>query len=152
MRTGEESAEAIVVRKAGKPGTSEGPKNQQKAINRPTAGGVARSHRPERMDPASHAQMFLAEVENAARTLQRAQAIGRSKTLLGQRLECQGSMADGAALRDATRAEEPNAQAIWIHHPLGNRGGMQVISAGFNRRMRKTARPLVWKGHGAQSP
>ena len=23
---------------------------------------------------------------------------------------------------------------------------------GFNRRMRKTARPVVWKGHGAQSP
>jgi hypothetical protein len=24
--------------------------------------------------------------------------------------------------------------------------------AGFNRRMRKTARPVVWKGHGAKSP
>jgi hypothetical protein len=24
--------------------------------------------------------------------------------------------------------------------------------AGFNRRMRKTARPVVWKAHGAQSP
>lgn len=25
-------------------------------------------------------------------------------------------------------------------------------SAGFNRRMRKTARPVVWKAPGAQSP
>jgi len=24
--------------------------------------------------------------------------------------------------------------------------------AGFNRRMRKTARPVVWEGDGAQSP
>ena len=24
--------------------------------------------------------------------------------------------------------------------------------AGFNRRMRKTACPVVWKGHGAKSP
>jgi len=25
-------------------------------------------------------------------------------------------------------------------------------TAGFNRRMRKTACPVVWEGHGAQSP
>jgi hypothetical protein len=27
-----------------------------------------------------------------------------------------------------------------------------VTPAGFNRRMRKTARPVVWKGGGAKSP
>jgi hypothetical protein len=27
-----------------------------------------------------------------------------------------------------------------------------MTSAGFNRRMRKTACPVVWKGCGAQSP
>ncbi len=27
-----------------------------------------------------------------------------------------------------------------------------MTSAGFNRRMRKTACPVVWKGHGAESP
>ncbi len=27
-----------------------------------------------------------------------------------------------------------------------------MTSAGFNRRMRKTACPVVWKGHGAKSP
>jgi len=26
------------------------------------------------------------------------------------------------------------------------------IEAAFNRRMRKTARPVVWEGAGAQSP
>ena len=27
-----------------------------------------------------------------------------------------------------------------------------LTTAGFNRRMRKTARPVVWKAHGSQSP
>jgi hypothetical protein len=27
-----------------------------------------------------------------------------------------------------------------------------LTTAGFNRRMRKIARPVVWKAHGAQSP
>ncbi len=27
-----------------------------------------------------------------------------------------------------------------------------LTTAGFNRRMRRTARPVVWKAHGAQSP
>ncbi len=27
-----------------------------------------------------------------------------------------------------------------------------MTSAGFNRRMRKTACPVVWKGHGVKSP
>ena len=27
-----------------------------------------------------------------------------------------------------------------------------MTSAGFNRRMRKTACPVVWKGHGVQLP
>jgi hypothetical protein len=27
-----------------------------------------------------------------------------------------------------------------------------MTSAGFNRRMRKTACPVVWKGRGAKSP
>ena len=27
-----------------------------------------------------------------------------------------------------------------------------MTSAGFNRRMRKTACPVVWKEHGAKSP
>ncbi len=35
---------------------------------------------------------------------------------------------------------------------VGSCGGTPVTSAGFNRRMRKTARPVVWKGYGAQSP
>ena len=28
----------------------------------------------------------------------------------------------------------------------------RIEAAGFNRRMRKTARPVVWEGDGAQSP
>ena len=39
-----------------------------------------------------------------------------------------------------------------VYPAVGSCGGTPVTSAGFNRRMRKTARPVVWKGYGAQSP
>jgi hypothetical protein len=34
---------------------------------------------------------------------------------------------------------------------MAGRSGLNP-AAGFNRRMRKTACPVVWEGHGAQSP
>ncbi|HPW74394.1 MAG TPA: hypothetical protein PLJ32_00295 [Kiritimatiellia bacterium] len=37
-------------------------------------------------------------------------------------------------------------------HAVGLCGGAFVTPAVSNRRMRKTARPVVWEGHGAQSP
>jgi hypothetical protein len=37
-------------------------------------------------------------------------------------------------------------------HAVGLRGGAFVTPAVSNRRMRKTACPVVWEGHGAQSP
>ena len=39
------------------------------------------------------------------------------------------------------------AEASSCHRILRRRN-----AAGFNRRMRKTARPVVWEGAGAQSP
>ena len=38
--------------------------------------------------------------------------------------------------------------------PASYHGRTQWVNptAGFNRRMRKTACPVVWEGHGAQSP
>jgi hypothetical protein len=35
---------------------------------------------------------------------------------------------------------------------VGLRGSKKMTTALFNRRMRKTARPVVWKARGAQSP
>ena len=37
-------------------------------------------------------------------------------------------------------------------HAVGLRGGASATPAVSNRRMRKTARTVVWEGHGAQSP
>jgi len=37
-------------------------------------------------------------------------------------------------------------------HSVDTGAGTRVTGTGFNRRMRKTARPVVWKAHGAQSP
>jgi hypothetical protein len=35
---------------------------------------------------------------------------------------------------------------------MGLRGSRKLTPALFNRRMRKTACPVVWKGHGVQIP
>src|ERR1035437_1562491 len=118
----------------------------------PTRRLAAGSARPQRLDSAAHAQMLLAAVENAAGPSQRAQEIGCERARPGQRLVCQRGMADGAALRAATIAEEQDTGEVRTHHPLEFRGGRQLTAAGFNRRMRKTARPVVWKGQGAKSP
>ena len=37
---------------------------------------------------------------------------------------------------------------VFFYHRILPRGE----AAGFNRRMRKTARPVVWEGDGAESP
>jgi hypothetical protein len=81
------------------------PKSDQRAIARsvakihsrlvvllPTRRLAKRSVKPKRMDSASHAQMLLVTVENATGSI--------------QRVVCQRSMADGAALGTAAIAEE----------------------------------------------
>jgi hypothetical protein len=48
------------------------------------------------------------------------------------------------------RPEKPDPSTLRFQHTMAGRGGLNP-AAGFNRRMRKTARPVVWEGHGAQS-
>src|SRR5579875_1383204 len=50
----------------------------------------------------------------------------------------------------AGRTAERRAPPISISHAI--RSCRAVNAAEFNRRMRKTARPVVWEGDGAQSP
>jgi hypothetical protein len=52
----------------------------------------------------------------------------------------------------ARRTEERHPATSWVCHPVGSDGGMQMTAACFNRRIRKTARPVVGKGRGAKSP
>ncbi len=47
------------------------------------------------------------------------------------------------------RAEATRAAPSWLSHAIRSCGCIKP--AGFNRRMRKTACPVVWEGHGAQS-
>ena len=51
--------------------------------------------------------------------------------------------------------EAPKPTLESVLNTMVIRGGvlsMRTTPAGFNRRMRKTARPVVWKAHGAKSP
>jgi hypothetical protein len=52
----------------------------------------------------------------------------------------------------APSPEEQHPATLWVYHPVESDGGTTMTAACFNRRMRKTARPVVWKGRGAQSP
>jgi hypothetical protein len=52
----------------------------------------------------------------------------------------------------ASRTEERHPATSWVCHSVGCDGGMQMTAACFNRRMRKTARPVVWKSRGGEIP
>ena len=61
------------------------------------------------------------------------------------------SLENGRPRRHAEGAKQPTAPALRLHPTMAGRGGIKT-AAGFNRRMRKTACPVVWEGHGAESP
>ncbi len=50
-----------------------------------------------------------------------------------------------------TRGEQRGVAAAWLLDAIRPCLAMK-IEAAFNRRMRKTARSVVWEGAGAQSP
>ena len=90
-------------------------------------GGCSRGWSPTAADPEWIKLADLRrEVEIAEGSAQHAQAIGRERPLVGQRLVSQRCVADGAALGADPSAEEQNVGEIWIHHPLEYRGGTQV--------------------------
>ncbi len=47
--------------------------------------------------------------------------------------------------------DETKAGANYVYHVFVLQTS-EMTDAQFNRRMRKTACPVVWKGHGVQSP
>jgi hypothetical protein len=70
-------------------------------------------------------------------------------------LQWVGGMAQSAALANESGPIQQASSSIWVHPAMDLRGGStleMLTTDGFNRRMRKTARPVVWDAHGAQSP
>jgi len=97
-------------------------------------------------------QMLLAALENPARAPKCSAAARGQRPGTGQLLLQQRGLADGPPLGSAPGSLEQNTRPTWVPYTLEFCGGTSVTSAGFNRRMRKTARPVVWKGCGAKSP
>ena len=71
--------------------------------------------------------------------------------LLESGAQFQGSVAHRGQSELADGAEQRGVAALWVSDAIGS-CGHHVEGAAFNRRMRKTARPVVWEGAGAQSP
>src|SRR3990167_7124183 len=112
---------------------------------------AAGSDKPRRMGAPPHAQMLLVEMAPPARTNQRPAETGSQGSRPGDGLQRTRSVGNSQTLRDATSLEESDAQPLWVYTSMGLCGGTKVTSALFNRRMRKTACPVVGKGRGAQS-
>jgi len=73
----------------------------------------------------------------------------------GASLQRAGGMGDGPPTDRRASPEKPDPCPLRLHPAMGSRartGSDPMTRARFNRRMRKTARLVVWKGRGAQSP
>lgn len=120
--------------------------------NRPLA---TRNKRPPRLDSSPYPQRFLDSMENSARPDQRLASPGSQRAIFGQRLLRKGGLGYGPTLGHAPSPQEPDAGTLWGYYTVELRrafGNHRMTPARVNRRMRKPACPVVWKGHGAQSP
>jgi len=102
------------------------------------------------MDTVAHPKMLLAAMAfgcrpgSSARTARVTRPNAESGTQLAR------GVASGRNGQFANGSVEWSAAALWLPHAIGSCG--TVNAAGFNRRIRKTVRTVVWEGDGAQSP
>jgi hypothetical protein len=113
VRAGQESAEAIVAKKAGE---SRQERRAEEPRDQPTNSGKERSEK------------------SSETVLERQLKVTSRIGLEGKR--------EWNSLANQQTGGEPAARRTRCTKDLQR----------FNRRMRKTARPVVWEGHGAQSP
>ncbi len=66
-----------------------------------------------------------------------------------RRADAGGNQSASRETPDRTRCTRCGRQAAGIRRPAGLAAR---LAAGSNRRIRKTVRPVVWEGAGAQSP
>ena len=88
---------------------------------------------------------------SSARAHQCAQTVGNQRSRSGHGLQRVGSMGNRPSLGHAISTENQNTQQLRVHHTVGLRGSRKMTTALFNRRMRKTARPVVWELWRAKS-
>ena len=124
MREGWKSAEVVVATKSGESRMSEGPKNERTKLN-------------EKLEPQTEESSEAAERGNCGHDSAGQASPRRCRRL--KRCEREGKGRGSARLNTESNVRDQTLRP------------MRKPVAAFNRRMRKTARPVVWEGAEAQS-
>src|ERR1017187_8522998 len=95
------------------------------------------------MDSTAHPEVFLATVARPHRAGARATQAGGSCPATPDSADGPGGLAHGEDCDHARGAEGQHATSFRL--PAAIRSCGRVRAAEFNRRMRKTARPVVWE-------
>lgn len=102
------------------------------------------------MDSTAYSKMLLDSVAFGCRTGARATPAPVARPHAESRIQFAWGVASGRYRQFADGPGECGVTPLWLPHAIGSRRG--VIAAGFNRRIRKTVRTVLWEGDGAQSP
>jgi len=101
------------------------------------------------LDSETDAQMLLAALARQERAQEETPTAGYPRPGAQDRFQRSGSLAGGQDSHAPSSIVQQNAPPLRLLTTIRARG---PSAAGFNRRMLKTACPVVWEGHGAQSP
>src|SRR5665647_1521200 len=102
------------------------------------------------MDSTAYSKMLLASMAFGCRPGARATAARVARPNAESRIQFAWGVASGRDRQFAQGPGERGVTPLWLPHAIGSCSA--VTAAGFNRRIRKTVRTVVWEGGGAQSP
>jgi hypothetical protein len=114
-------------------------------------GGKPATHIPAGgMDPPAYPEVLLAAVAQPGREGAPAKEPGAAEAHAQGSAQFTRSLASGWEREPANGAFQREATTSWLSDAI--QSGEKLRNACFNRRLRKTARPVVWEGGEAQSP
>src|SRR5512141_2236822 len=102
------------------------------------------------MDSTAYSKMLLDSMAFGCRTGACATTARVARPNAENRMQFAWGVASGRYRQFADGPVECGATPLWLPYAIGSRSA--VTAAGFNRRIRKTVRTVVWEGDGAQSP
>jgi hypothetical protein len=116
----------------------------------PTGRGAEAHPRTGKMGSTAYPQMLLVERARPERAVAKPASVGAYGHRVGRGDKSSWRLAGGRPAGIAPGAKQRYSPQARLSISIG--ACREVKAAGSNRRMRKTACPVVWEGAGAQSP
>src|SRR5207249_5629270 len=113
--------------------------------------GTPQHFRNGRLDTPPYPGLLLAAMGQLERTAAQTTPTRTERPTAESRAQFQRGVAHRGQSQLADGFKQRGLAPSWILNAIRPCGHC-VRAAAFNRRMRKTARPVVWEGAGAQSP